>query len=67
MLSVRMQRCSRQEWKYPSQMNRTRTGRVCKGEYFIYMDNMDTLRNVYNFRCMIQGREEKAKSFGEVK
>ena len=48
-------------------MNRTRMRKGCTGEYFIYMDNMDTLRNVYNFRCMIQGREEMAKSFGEVK
>ena len=51
--------------KYPSQMNRTRMGLGCKGEYFIYVDNMDTLKNVFNFRCMIQN--EKAKPFSEVK
>ena len=53
------------KWKYPSQMNRTRMGLGCKGEYFICMDNMDTLKNVFNFRCMIQ--DEKAKPFDEVK
>ena len=50
-------------------MNRTRMCKGCKGEYFIYMDNMDTLsKNVYNFRCMFQGlKDEKAEPFGEVK
>ena len=46
-------------------MNRTRMRKGCKGEYFICMDNMDTLKNVFNFRCMIQ--DEKAKPFCEVK
>ena len=76
MLIVRMQRCSRQEKGSRSipvrhQMNRTRLGEGCQGEYFIYMDNMDTLKNVYNFRCVIQGFQDKkrrlmAKAFGEV-
>ena len=52
--------------KYPSQMNRTRMGLGCKGEYFIYVDNMDTLKNVNNFRCMIQGQEGKAISSSEM-
>ena len=46
---------------FESDEQRTIIGRGSKGEYFIYMDNMETLRNVCNFRCMIQGREEKAK------
>ena len=50
MLIVRMQRCSIQEKGSGSipvrhQMNRTRLGQGCQGEYFINMDNMDTLKN----------------------
>ena len=63
-----MLRIEERRRKYPSQMNRTRMGLGCKGEYFIYVDNMDTLKNVYNFRCMVQGfKDEKAKPFSEVK
>ena len=65
MLSARMQRCSRLQIGSVSIQVRTRMGLGCKGEYFICMDNMDTLKNVFNFRCMIQ--DEKAKPFDEVK
>ena len=72
MLSVRIQRCSRHEKGSRSVRVRWTDLEWARGvkvnNSFIWIKWTLYLKNVYNFRCKIQGfKDERAKSFDEVK